>query len=383
MSAPAEVLDTYANKGAPPLSKRALAWGRMGFLWDWSSLERLRKCRKVRRSEFVEVLGRREGGGPAGYAGLCTCGSVWACPVDSRRINAERALEIGLAVGLAHHEGWGVVFSTFTMRHRREHLLTDSWDAAQKALRRMMNTKAFRKEKERYGLVGFLVVPEVTDGLNGWHVHFHVLFFFRQPITEAECDALHARLLERWSAGLVSAGYPAPLAIAQDHRLVTDGTCAEIAEYLSKSGDPVRTGASAKREQSARGIGVELTGSAGKVARKLHGTYSPWAILDAAMEGDVDYLERWWAWEQGSKGRRQVRWSRGLREELGLSRERTDEEIVEEQVGDESLFYFSPDQWTAVVREPRVLGQLLDEVERGGIVAARKFLDTNAIGYSE
>ena len=355
----------------------------MGFLWEMSSLERLRKCRKVRRSEYVEVRGRRDGGGPAGYAGLCTCGSVWACPVDSRRINAERALEIGLAVGLAHHEGYGVVFSTFTMRHRREHLLTESWAACQKAWSRMTNTKAFRKEKERYGLVGYLLVPEVTDGVNGWHVHYHVLFFFRSPITEAEADALHDRLFERWSSGLVDAGYPAPLKVGQDHRLVTDGTCREIAEYLSKSGDPARAGAAAKREQSARGIGLELTGSAGKVARKLHGTYTPWAILDAAMEGDMDFIERWWAWEQGSKGKRQVRWSQGLRESLGLSRERTDEEIIAEQEGDEALFYFSAEQWSNVVQEPRLLGQILDEVERGGVVGARKFLDAVGISYSE
>jgi hypothetical protein len=278
----------------------------------------------------------------------------------------------------------GIIFSTFTMRHRREHLLTESWDACQKAWGRMTNTKAWKKEKARYGLRGYLVVPEVTDGVNGWHVHFHVLFFFDQPITQGEADALHGRLFERWSSGLVASGYPAPLQAGQDHRLVTDGTCHEIADYLAKSGEAAGLQPQGREaEAGARGIGLELTGSAGKVARKLHGTYTPWALLDAAMEGDVDYLERWWAWEKGSLGRRQMRWSRGIRDFLGLYRERSDEEIVEEQVGDEALVFFTQEQWEEIVSRPQLLGQLLDEVEKGGLLAARAFLIDNGLNWSE
>jgi hypothetical protein len=40
----------------------------------------------------------------------------------------------------------------------------------------------------------------------------------------------------------------------------------------------------------------------------------------------------WWEWEKASKGRRQIAWSKWLREWADLGREQTDEEIADKEL---------------------------------------------------
>ena len=54
-------------------------------------------------------------------------------------------------------------------------------------------------------------------------------------------------------------------------------------------------------------------------------------------QGDADALDLWHEWEAASKGRRQLVWSRGLRELLALGVEKTDEELAEEAAGGEDV----------------------------------------------
>ena len=52
----------------------------------------------------------------AGFAGLATCGSVWACPVCAAKVAAERAGELGAVLTAAGEAGHQVAMVTLTVR---------------------------------------------------------------------------------------------------------------------------------------------------------------------------------------------------------------------------------------------------------------------------
>jgi len=54
----------------------------------------------------------RVSGGVGGFAGLSTCGSVWACGVCNAKIMARRQLEIGAGV-----EGWEAACGGLPLSH--------------------------------------------------------------------------------------------------------------------------------------------------------------------------------------------------------------------------------------------------------------------------
>jgi hypothetical protein len=61
-----------------------------------------------------------------------------------------------------------------------------------------------------------------------------------------------------------------------------------------------------------------------------------WQVLaDGLGTGLADDLEAWVEYEQGSRNRKQVTFSRGLRRRYWLAEEETDEEIAEKDLGSE------------------------------------------------
>lgn len=335
-------------------------------LWGVSTLDRVRKCGRTRH-ETAGVVLRRTGAGVVGYAGVCTCGSVWACPVCSSKVMARRALEIGSAVASWQMSGGSVVFLTLTMRHHRGQRLADLWNALSGAWNRVTGGAQWLKDKDQFGIAGWLRVVEVTDGTNGWHVHVHALVFVKGQ--DVDVSKLHRRMFGRWERALVRAGLARPLLIAQDAHMVTGPGDAALASYFTKAVD------------GAHRIGLELTQNQTKQARQRHGTVPTWSLLDEVeATGDVG---RWEEWEQGSKGRRQMTWSKGLRELLGLRREESDDEIASEEVGssDDDLVKITAAGWDDLCRTPADLGRLLDATCKGGLSAARAFLDARGISY--
>jgi hypothetical protein len=380
-------LENYANSssplrllGASDLRKRR--YERRGLLWAESALERCRKCGKVPHGEYVAV--RHTPGGAAGFAGLTTCGSVWVCPVCNAKIMARRALEIGAAVATWQARGGAVAFGTFTMRHDRSQGLRDLWNALSKAWGMVTGGKQWIKDKDRYGIAGWLRAVEVTWGRNGWHVHVHTLVFLQADAVHLE--NLHARMFGRWSRSLVRQGLRSPLVQGQDFRWLSGPADAALAGYLTKSVDvPGSPGASAERGTGDHGaaIGLEVVYSQGKRARSSLSTQTPWALLDGVEQGDAASLGMWHEWERGSHNRQQLRWSKGLRELLAVGSEQSDEDIASEEHGsqDDDLVHITGAGWRRLIEVPADLAGLLTAVERGGLRAARAFLDARGVEY--
>jgi hypothetical protein len=264
---------------------------------------------------------------------------------------ARRSLEIGTAVASATAQGVPVAFMTFTMRHHKGQSLFELWRALSKGWRSIISGKGWMDDQARHGIVGFVRVVEVTYGRNGWHVHVHALVFGHGLDQWSSVDKLGRSMWNRWNLGLVRAGMEAPKAHASDWQQVSgdiDGT--KLGNYLSK-------------------LGAELTQTQSKVARSIHSTRSTWALLDEGPKlGDRQALELWWEWEKASKGKRQIGWSRGLRELLGVGIEQSDDDIAAEELGnvDDTLVWITRRGWSALIAKPWLIPQVLDQAEVRG-----------------
>jgi hypothetical protein len=307
----------------------------------------------------------------AGFAGLSTCGSVWADPVCNAKVMARRALEIGAAVEMWQARGGRVAFVTLTMRHRRGQRLTDLWDGLSKAWGRVTSGKGWVVDQARAGVEGWLRVVEVTDGGNGWHVHIHSLLFLAPGVTASTLVAVHGSMLGRWAGGLRAAGLGVPLAVGQDAKLLAGAADSDLSRYFTKA------------VHGGHAVGLEFTASQTKAVRGAHGTRPVWSLLDAVVEsGDADALDRWHEWERASKGRRQLTWSQGLRKRLGLGVEQTDEAVAGEEMGSsaDDLVLITAEGWSRVIARHLSVA-LLEVTERQGLGGARALLESEGVGY--
>lgn len=319
-------LDTHTNSSSPQRLWRTRRYTRKALLWRLSLNKRVRGCGRWVLGDGVQ-LRHREGVG-AGIGGVMRCGSLWVCPTCSARILHERQDDIARALR-AHQAdraaGRQVAFLTLTMRHRRGQRLADLWDALGYAWAAVTGGKTWQTESARHGLTGWVRVVEVTHGRNGWHVHVHALLLLDRAdnggqVTPAELDSWRRTIAARWSRALERKGLAPALARAQDMQLVADAAD-PLAAYFTKQTD-----------STPDDLARELTQSAAKVGK----TRSPWRILDGVAAGDADELALWHEYEKASKGRRQMTWSRGLRDRLGLNEPLSDQEAADLEAGDAS-----------------------------------------------
>jgi hypothetical protein len=251
--------------------------------------------------------------------------------------------------------GGAVVFMTRTLRHHKGQRLADLWTGLAGAWRSMLGGQHWKKRGDTLGLHGLLRVIETTTGRNGWHVHVHSLLFVAGTVTDDQVDDFGGWSAARWSRAVVRQKLPAPLAIGQDVRVIRDVRDSALADYLSKMDEGGRP---------ADALGLELTHTQSKTARDAYSTRPVWDLLTDVSAGDADALDLWHEWETASKGRKQLFWSRGLRRDLlGDVRERDDEQIAQEEVGDRDLLWITADGWSSLVASPGLIPKVLDAVE--------------------
>lgn len=328
------------------VSARVARFDAQKILWRESTLQRVAFCGRFAYDNDAGISVKASGSvvdgtRRAGFGGLQTCGSTWACPVCSAVIAAERQGEIAAGINAWEAGGGSVIFGTLTMRHNKGHSLNALWDAVSEAWNRTTSGAGVPwnggsnelGDKARFGIAGILRLVEVKHGVHGWHVHIHFLAFVRVPLTVQQLEDLRSRLYGRWEAALARRGFSVVEGVGIDLR-PTVGT--KLGDYFTKS---TYVGV---RTVTAAAAAYEVTGSGTKQAGK--GGRSPFDILrDVVSIGLLDDLELWTEWEKGSKGRRQLTWTRGLRDLLRLDVERTDAELVDEDHGGDVLEWLHAD----------------------------------------
>jgi len=213
---------------------------------------------------------------------------------------------------------------TGTVSHSRAHRLSSTWDAISYGWNATGSGRGWKEDKDTFGIVGFVRVTETRVHNNGWHVHTHVLILTTQLLDVDEREALGDRMHARWSGALERKGYSCDREHGSDLKHVT-GTGA-LGDYFTKAT-------------------YELTGAAHKIGKT--GSLSPFDLLRLVVEdGDADALADWHEWERGSKGRRQLVWSKGLRKRYISSAELDDEAIAAAVEDGETVAWFPGNIYT-------------------------------------
>lgn len=329
-------------------------------------MQRARCCGRVLVDMSAGVRARlREG--VAGYAGLQHCASVWVCPVCASRILVHRALEMGAVLQRAVELGYSLAFCTFTMRHHKGHRLDDLWSGGQKAWQAAISGEYWQAAKA-LGVKGWVRVWEVGYGANGWHVHVHLVLVLTAAAA-AQLEAIASGMWERWDRSLGRSGFSS-LRVAQDWHLVSGATAADdLGGYLAKLANSTE----------GEGLGLELTHGMPGRAATVAATRPTWALLDhLELTGEAGALQLWHEWERTSKGKRQVGWSRALRQEFAPEVvEATDDDIVAEELGTDAddVLRLDSGAWKELVRSSGRPVELLELLERGGQELAAAALD--------
>lgn len=366
------------------------------FMRRWTTLDRVRSCGWTAVNDGGVIV-RLAGGGSdarAGLAGVSTCGSVWSCPVCAEKIQARRREEILSLITAAEAKGCSVVLVTLTMRHNAGDRLADLWDDLSGAWAAVNRDGTYRRHRDLYGQVGWLRAVETTRGDNGWHVHIHALIVVEGRCSQDRAELLGELLWAPWHRHLSARPGREPVREAFDVR-VGRGALAAMGEYLVKStydGDDLTRAQLAELYRgSYEGLASEVTLSTHKRGRR--GSRTPFEILrdvqasagtlatdDGALTAAAaDDAALWVEWEQASHRRRQLTWSKGLREWAGLDAEEdADEEIAAEDLAGDDVVILPPDTWRAVRRHAWVL---LDLAENGGRDALTSWLDLRQLDW--
>jgi hypothetical protein len=253
----------------------------------------------------IEIL---KNGENFSFGGLMMCGSVWICPVCASIITEHRRQELKQAHIAAAAMGLSISMLTLTVPHYAKDNLEDVLEGIKKALRRFKNSRAFKKITAGIGLVGNIRCLEPTYGVNGWHPHFHILWFTRSELNDQELYLLSQSLLSLWQKACVSSGLSCP----NNHGLdLVNGTWASA--YISKWG-----------------MEEEMTKGHLKQGVK-EGHVSPFGLLDQYAEGDKNAGRNFQEYAKVFKGKRQLVWSKGLRELLKVGNQIPDDQIIVEQ----------------------------------------------------
>ncbi len=310
-SASAQVLETPADVVAGKVAERRIGRYRLlNAAGRVLPMERVAGCMRslIPGRASVSVM-QSPGVGRAHFKGLMCCGSVWTCPVCGSKISERRRVELSEA--LDQHPELTPILVAFTFAHERGDKLGDLVDFLNDGLRRTRSGRPWGRIRDQFQLVGSVSALEVTWGqTNGWHPHRHVLFFSTLPADQIDVADLRERLSARFGAMLARRG-----------------------RYVSSIyGVDVRMGPEVAGDYVAKGTGWGLEHEIAKAgSKKARAGCSPWELLERYDGGDAWAGRLFVEYAAAVKGRRQLSWSRGLRDRLGVGAERPDQELAEEE----------------------------------------------------
>jgi hypothetical protein len=221
------------------------------------------------------------------------------------------------------------------------------------AYRRVWKGASAKRLRERFGVLGMVRSLECTHSeKSGWHPHIHVIIFMR---ADADVEAFGNALRELWERAAAVEGLE-----MNEHGFDIMDSTARVAEYITKWGREPRW---READELARWHTKQ-----GRATRSNNGHYSPWQLLEFADQGDEQAGERWKEYALTFYRRKQLHWSPGLRDTLGLSEEISDEEAAEKEMEDateEYLLNFTEEQW-AYIKGNDLRIEMLELVEEYG-----------------
>lgn len=278
----------------------------------------------------------------ASYEGLQKCKKIHKCPVCAAKQRHGRAVELDTVMKGWILDGNSVAFTTLTMPHTAGDKLTDLlqffatktkpewWDNGKYFIRELNQERQFRKLKKELAIKGYCRVIEMPRGINGWHVHGHILWFFEGIIADKDLKRFHARIFKNWSNHLKKYHRAAPLSTYVKTDLVNPKDTELVSNYLLK-------------------VSLEMTRTDLKATKSEVGGITPFELLDMydlactlsvdKNTGEVD-LEReaeahdlkmaWYEYVNATHGLQVIRIPPSLKKRYCVE-EKTDDQLVEEE----------------------------------------------------
>lgn len=303
--------------------------------------ERIKICLRHSLGGIVEVH-RHLHTSKAYYDGLMVCASVWTCPVCASKISERRKKEMEKAITEHKTKNGKLAMLTLTIRHNRKDRLNDLLGAFNKSTSKMMSGREYHEIREEMGIIGRVKALEVTHGSNGWHPHAHIVIFYEN---ETSLKVMENRMYKLWNNACKKVG----LSTTQSYGIDLQGA-EHVQAYLTKHG--------------SWSIEQEMTKSHIKKGKESNMT--PFDLLRDVLYNDDDYskvLYREYA--AAFKGKRQLHWSRGLKDCFDIN-DKTDEEVAKEKVEHSDLLgMLTSNQWKEIIRRDQ-RAQLLDNIEKYG-----------------
>lgn len=290
--------------------------------------------------------------GMARYSNLQYCGSVWVCPDCSYKISQERKKELAEAMKGCRDKGLHVAMLTLTVPHYLGDDLKTLLKKMSKAKHSLWTNRNSREYlADQFPMVGHITATEVKySDNNGFHPHFHILCILDKQYAAEDLQIIESELYELWAEKCVKSGLGKPnrrngldLKMGSNNEDV-------LADYISKWG-----------------MAEEMTQAHLKVGKKNMQSLTMWEVLELAQmevssKDKYSYIFKTYA--DAFKGRRQLFWSKGLKELLKVE-VKDDEEIANQE--DEkvevfdAMFLNSQDWWTICYHKIRA--EFLELVE--------------------
>jgi len=323
------------------IGRKAIRWHR----WRaHRALHKLSSLKAVRECSYREAIHHTDAGpevaqavdlgvsdGVASIRGVRRCGGVHSCFQCGPKVRNGRAQEVRQVANRHLAMGGSLVFATFTMRHHAGHRLALLWSTVAGAWTQMRSGGRSKVLEATYGVSGYVRALEVTHGQNGWHPHLHVLLLIDGDLPGYLFKMLQWELAEAWKNEVARHGW---MNAVSDSALRIERVrdAGDVAGYVTKVDGTC--------------IDQEMTRADLKTARRKGRT--PWQIFRDFLDyGDPADLELWREYEQASKGKNAVTFSRHLRERYAVQ-VRTDVELAEEQTGHVSWASLDHQSWRLV-----------------------------------
>lgn len=245
----------------------------------------------------------------AHWGNVQRCGSIWACPVCAKQITEKRRNELNVLLDYWRDQDESdIKLMTLTFSHSQSEPLKVLLKKMKHAIARFFGHRKFKDLSAVCNIEYKVRSLEVTYGSNGWHPHFHILLLTK----DVDNQAFYYRdsLAELWIDCCVKSGLSSP---SMEHGLdIRDGSYAE--EYIAKWG-----------------IDYEMT--KGHIKRGRKSSLTPFDLLQNSFDDELYFHKLpsrlFQEFAISMKGARQLVWSRGLKDLVGLN-DKSDQEIVDE-----------------------------------------------------
>lgn len=275
------------------------------------------------------------------YKGLQLCGSRWACPICSNKLNEASRQEILKASNKHLSNGGGFALMTTTVPHYLCDNLDKLIDLSTQARDKFNGMYAVKKIFKKLGRIGYIRSSEIKHGKNGWHPHQHFLFYLKSILTKELRAEIEKDLLKCWQKSCVKVGLPMPNHHGLDFLSCTDPL--KSSDYIIKDT-------------------FEIASSNTKGSKK--DSINPFDLL---LDEPYKYGNRqklFIEYYHATKGKSLISWSKGLKKLFQVA-EKSDEQILNDELEqyDIPVVIMPKEDWS-IIKKSDLRVELLEFTEK-------------------